>query len=46
MKSVSSRICTRIAMSISYDDNRYTTGTISNNQNFDKLHQKSGRLLN
>ena len=27
MKSVSSRIWTRIAVSISYDDNHFTTGT-------------------
>ena len=27
MQSVSSRIWTRIAVSISYDDNDYTTGT-------------------
>ena len=27
MQSVSSRIWTRVAMSISYDDNHYTTGT-------------------
>ena len=27
MQSVSSRIWTRVAMSISYDDNDYTTGT-------------------
>ena len=27
MQSVSSRIWTRVAVSISYDDNRYTTGT-------------------
>ncbi len=27
MQSVSSRICTRVAVSISYDDNHYTTGT-------------------
>ena len=27
MHSVSSRILTRVAMSISYDDNDYTTGT-------------------
>ena len=27
MQSVSSRILTRIAVSISYDDNHYTTGT-------------------
>ena len=29
MQSVSSRIWTRVAMSISYDDNNYTTGTSS-----------------
>ena len=29
MQSVSSRIWTRVAVSISYDDNHYTTGTIS-----------------
>ena len=28
MQSVSSRIWTRVAVSISYDDNHYTTGTI------------------
>ena len=27
MQSVSSRIWTRVAVSISYDDNHYTTGT-------------------
>ena len=27
MQSVSSRIWTRVALSISYDDNHYTTGT-------------------
>ena len=27
MQSVSSRIWTRVAVSISYDDNNYTTGT-------------------
>ena len=38
MQSVSSRIWTRVAMSISYDDNRYTTGTSTNkwyNRHFD-----------
>ena len=30
MQSVSSRIWTRIAMSLSYDDNHYTTGTSNN----------------
>ena len=29
MQSVLSRIWTRVAVSISYDDNHYTTGTIS-----------------
>ncbi len=28
MQSVSSRIWTRVAVSISYDDNDYTTGTL------------------
>ena len=28
MQSVSSRIWTRVAMSISYNDNHYTTGTL------------------
>ena len=30
MQLVSSRIWTRVAMSISYDDNHYTTGTSTN----------------
>ena len=30
MQSVSSRIWTRVAVSISYDDNDYTTGTFIN----------------
>ena len=29
MQSVSARIWTRVAVSISYDDNHYTTGTSS-----------------
>ena len=29
MQSVSSRIWTRVAVSISYDDNHYTTGTFA-----------------
>ena len=29
MQSVSSRIWTRVAVSISYDDNYYTTGTLT-----------------
>ena len=28
MQSVSSKIWTRVAVSISYDDNHYTTGTV------------------
>ena len=28
MQSISSKIWTRVAMSISYDDNHYTTGTL------------------
>ena len=32
MQSVSSRIWTRIAVSISYDDNHYTTNAASNTQ--------------
>ena len=32
MQSVSSRIWTRVAVSISYDDNDYTTGTSNNNK--------------
>ena len=34
MQSVSSRIWTRVAVSISYDDNHYTTGTSINNDLF------------
>ena len=30
MQSVSSKIWTRVAVSISYDDNHYTTGTSYN----------------
>ena len=37
MQSVSSRIWTRVAVSISYDDNDYTTGT-STKHNFDNLN--------
>ena len=32
MQSVSSRIWTRVAVSISYDDNHYTMGTLSMGQ--------------
>ena len=32
MQSVSSRIWTRVAVSISYDDNNYTTGTSWNEE--------------
>ena len=34
MQSVSSRIWTRVAVSISYDDNDYTTGTFSKDEAF------------
>ena len=34
MQSVSSRIWTRVAVSISYDDNHYTTDKIVNNHLF------------
>ena len=35
MQSVSSRIWTRVAVSISYDDNHYTTGaSLLNNQHY------------
>ena len=33
MQSVSSRIWTRVAVFISYDDNHYTTGTMTHTQN-------------
>ena len=40
MQSVSTRMWTRVAVSISYDDNHYSTGTpqdkILNNNNNDK----------
>ena len=35
MQSVSSRIWTRVAVSISYDDNDYTTGTSQNDDDDD-----------
>ena len=34
MQSASSRISTRVAVSISYDDNHYTTGTSNGNNLF------------
>ena len=37
MHSVSSRIWTRVAVSISYDDNHYTTGTSVSQLLFDIL---------
>ena len=37
MQSVSSRIYTRVAVSISYDDNDYTTGTSTLNGSSLKL---------
>ena len=33
MQSISSRIWTRVAVSISYDDNHYTMGTSNNSYN-------------
>ena len=36
MQSVSSRIWTRVTVSISYDDNDYTTGTSSYNSRYSK----------
>ena len=43
MQSVSSRIWTRVAVSISYDDNDYTTGT-SKRTSIDKKGNKSNGL--
>ena len=40
MQSVSSRIWTRVAVSISYDDNDYTTGTDDNMITFLKIQEK------
>ena len=42
MQSVSSRIWTRVAVSISYDDNHYTTGTST----FDDTHYKMVPSIN
>ena len=39
MQSFSSRIWTRVAMSISYDDNRYTTGTSTKSLHHGHLHE-------
>ena len=36
MQSVSSRIWTRVAVSISYDDNNYITGMSKKSEKFDK----------
>ena len=36
MQSVSSMIWTRVTVSISYDDNHYTTGTSNNTNNLEK----------
>ena len=38
MQSVSSRIWTRVAVSTSYDDNHYTTGTSDYNWYYFNLH--------
>ena len=37
MQSVSSRIWTRVAVFISYDDNHYTTGTSNGNHSNDSI---------
>ena len=44
MQSVSSRIWTRVAVSISYDDNHYTTGTSNMYEAF-KIFRVLGELL-
>ena len=38
MQSVSSRIWTRVAVSISYNDNHYTTGTIQFRHTAEEFH--------
>ena len=42
MQSVSSRIWTRVAVSISYDDNDYSTGT--SKTSIDKMEEKGFKL--
>ena len=44
MQSVSSRIWTRVAGFISYDDNYYTTGTSSGNSIYDIIHQFKNKV--
>ena len=42
MQSVSSRIWTRVAVSISYDDNHYTTGTSKDNSyTLEKMYESN-----
>ena len=41
MQSVSSRIWTRVAVSISYDDNHYTTGTSILRSNFSVVNKSA-----
>ena len=47
MQSVSSRIWTRVAVSISYDDNDYTTGTsmMDNNDGWWERERESGNSV-
>ena len=44
MQSVSSRIWTRVAVIISYDDNHYTTGTSNCDNGYAKRIQMYGHL--
>ena len=44
MQSVSSKIWTRVTMSISYDDNHYTTGT-SESVVYGSFKKKSSKFL-
>ena len=44
MQSVSSRIWTRVAVSISYDDNHYTTGTSKKNKWYLTVCKKQNKL--
>ena len=45
MQSVSSRIWTRVAVSISYDDNHYTTGTSKSNISLEEWLKSSHHIV-
>ena len=45
MQSVSSRIWTRVAVFISYDDNNYTTGTSISHMLFATFHNEHGTFF-